>query len=153
SGSLTRVAPKVAISSRVSRAMKRRATASAMANTRSQRLKSAKKAPSARTVPRSVTKQAARIIFPRLVRLRPVSTITAYITATEMPVRIETTLATKASSIHAAATNQTLVACAIIGSTRSLPPDVLEGHDSPSLAAHETLPDVRQRRNASFGQL
>ena len=55
-----------------------------MANTRSQRLKSAKKAPSARTVPRSVTKQAARIIFPRLVRLRPVSTITAYTTATEV---------------------------------------------------------------------
>src|SRR3989442_6444933 len=66
------------------------------------------------------------------------------ISATEMPVRIETRLATKASSIHAAATNQTLVTCAI-GSAHALQ---LDDEDGPSPAAHDALPDVRHRREA-----
>ena len=35
-------------------------------------------------MPRSVTKQAARISLPRSLRFRPVSIITAYTTATEV---------------------------------------------------------------------
>src|SRR5439155_4409522 len=54
------------------------------------------------------------------------------ISATEMPVRIETRLATKASTIHAAATNQTLVTCAGIGSAHALQ---LDDEDGPSTAA------------------
>jgi hypothetical protein len=44
----------------------------------------AKTIPSASTVPRSHTKQAVRMSLPRSVRLRPVSTITASTTATEV---------------------------------------------------------------------
>jgi hypothetical protein len=47
-------------------------------------LTSANRPPRARTVPRSVTKQAARISLPRSTRLRAVSTITAYTTATDV---------------------------------------------------------------------
>src|SRR5882724_4681091 len=110
----------------------------------------------ARKVRRTAPKVARKLTHSLVCRPRklpPITPMPISISATEMPVRIETTLATKASSIHAAATNQMLVACAIIGSTRSLPPDALEGHDPPSLAAHETLPDVRHRRNALFGLL
>ncbi len=40
-------------------------------------LKFAKKTPSANTVPRSLTKHAAKMILPSSVSFRPVSTITA----------------------------------------------------------------------------
>src|SRR5712691_6595828 len=40
--------------------------------------------PRAMTVPRSFTKHAARIPFPKLVRLNPNSSITAYTTATDV---------------------------------------------------------------------
>src|SRR5271156_4158834 len=40
--------------------------------------------PKAMTVPKSFTKQAARIAFPNSVLLRPSSSITAYTTATEV---------------------------------------------------------------------
>ena len=45
--------------------------------TASSPLKCANSPPRASTVPRSVTKQAARIILPKSVRLSPVSIITA----------------------------------------------------------------------------
>jgi len=77
------------------------------------------------------------------------SPIPISISATEMPVRIETRLATKASTIHAAATNQTLVTCAGIGSAHALQ---LDDEDGPSPAAHDALPDVRHRREALPGR-
>src|SRR5438034_373934 len=58
------------------------------------------------------------------------------ISATEMPVRIETRLATKASSIHAAATNQTLVTCASIGSAPDSLVSPLLGRTNRSGRAH-----------------
>src|ERR1035438_9360421 len=47
-------------------------------------VKGAKIRPSAITVPRSFTKQEARMPFPKSVSLKPVSSITAYTTATEV---------------------------------------------------------------------
>src|ERR1039457_2059971 len=47
-------------------------------------VKGAKMRPSAITVPRSFTKQAARMPLPKSVRLRPNSSMTAYTTATEV---------------------------------------------------------------------
>jgi hypothetical protein len=54
------------------------------ANTRVRQVKGANMAPKARTVPRSVMKQAPRIPLPKSVRLSPVSSITAYTTAMEV---------------------------------------------------------------------
>src|ERR1700690_1138257 len=47
-------------------------------------VKGAKIRPRAMTVPRSVIKQAARIVFPNSVLFRPSSSITAYTTATDV---------------------------------------------------------------------
>ena len=62
------------------------AIATAVAATKIQKVapKLVNNSPSAITVPRSVTKHAARMSLPSGVSLRPVSTITAYTTATEV---------------------------------------------------------------------
>src|SRR6266566_3629262 len=70
-----------------------------------------------RTAPKVARKLTHSLVCsPR--KLPPITPIPISISATEMPVRIETRLATKASTIHAAATNQTLVTCASIGSAQ-----------------------------------
>src|SRR5574341_1446413 len=51
--------------------------------TRVRRLNGEKIRPSASTVPRSLTKQAARIALPNSVMLKPSSSITAYTTASD----------------------------------------------------------------------
>ena len=59
-------------------------TAVTMTKTSSHRLKFAKSEPRARTVPKSVMKHAARMVFPKGVSPRPPSIMTAYTTATEV---------------------------------------------------------------------
>jgi len=102
-----------------------------------------------RTAPKAARKLTHSLVCsPR--KLPPITPIPISISATEMPVRIETRLATKASSIHAAATNQTLITCASIGSAHALQ---LDDENGPSPAAHDALPDLRQRREALLGRL
>jgi hypothetical protein len=64
--------------------MKNRLTASTATNKTRNPLKLANRAPNASTVPKSLTKHAARIILPNSVWFGPVSIITAYTTATEV---------------------------------------------------------------------
>lgn len=76
SGSLTRP-PTVRSTNRVRVGMNHIATAVTATNTASRQSRSANIPPSARTVPRSVTKQAARISLPISCRFSPDSIITA----------------------------------------------------------------------------
>ena len=77
SGSLTRVAPMRATMNPVHLGMNQSITQVTMTNTRSQILKLAKIRPNASTVPRSLMKQAASIIFPNGVSHCRVSIMTA----------------------------------------------------------------------------
>src|SRR6266581_4510783 len=84
SGSLTRVAPSLAMMNLVHFGMNHSIADMTATKTSSQMLKSANNVPSAKTVPKSVMKHAARIILPIAVSLNPPSIITAYTTATEV---------------------------------------------------------------------
>ena len=75
--SLTRVAPNFEMMKRVHVGMNHRKSDITATKTTSQTLKSAKSTPSASSVPKSVMKHAARIIFPIAVSLRPPSIMTA----------------------------------------------------------------------------
>ncbi len=76
SGSLTRC-PTLSKNQGANLGSSQSATAVAAPNSASQASKCANTMPSASTVPRSVMKQAARMILPSSVLLKPVSTITA----------------------------------------------------------------------------
>ena len=77
SGSLTRLVPRRAMKKRVQVGIYQSMTHITATNTRSQTLKLANRMPRASTVPKSVMKQAARVILPSGVSPSPPSIITA----------------------------------------------------------------------------